>query len=358
MDRMYFGGFIDNDLKNQIGDNLQDINRLGGTANLNLSYWSFQDSLFKSDKAGIMLKIEQRADAHLNFTDDLFNLTFRGNKGFIDEPADLSRLYSGTYVYQKYGVGIFDKRTFSSVHLSLVNGQSFFETSIAEASLETDPDLDSISLQYLGTLSYSDSSRRSLNQSNGIGFAFDMNANILLKDNSGLIRVSLNNLGLIRWNENTQHWSADTSLVYTGVDIQDVLDDSLNNFNVPTLSDTLAFDRSKGRRNTALPGSASVTLLKKIKEKNFLEVGIKVRANRTYIPKLMLGYQYMLNENTLLGTRASYGGYGGLRIGANFERTYKGFYLKLATEDLPGLFLRDLHGKNLYFSLGKFIQQR
>ena len=66
----------------------------------------------------------------------------------------------------------------------------------------------------------------------------------------------------------------------------------------------------------------------------------------------------MLNENSLISGNASYGGYGDFRVGGHYEKLYRGWYLIIGSEDIPGLFLRDKFGKSAYFSLGKFIGRK
>ena len=250
LDRMYLGGFIDDNLKNQVSEELVNQNRFGGTVNGNLSYWSFSDSLLKNQDIGMMLQIEQRVDAHLSFTDDFFELTYRGTQPFLGETADLSRLYSGFYTYQKFGFGLFDKRSLSFVRLSLVNGQTFFETDISDATLHVDGNSDSLMVNYLGSINFSDSTNSGLNKNNGLGAALDLRANIPLKNDAGFIQINFKNLGFIAWNENSHNYSADTSMIYKGFDLEEIFNDGVNDFEIPTLSDTLAFTRKRGKMST------------------------------------------------------------------------------------------------------------
>ena len=358
MDRMIFGGFIDENLKRDVSDRLIDQNRLGIGANGKISYLSLKDSLFSRENLGIALHLEQRFDGFASFTDDLFTLSFYGNSDFLGQEADLSRSYASWFTYQKYGFGIFDKRHFSSISLSMVNGQNFIQAEVPEASLYTSQDADSLLLSYQGEMALSDTANSGFWNTNGIGLALDLQANIPLKEDGGFIHIELNNIGFISWYNTTHHFEADSNFLYTGVDLVDILDDDYVSSGVPALKDTLDYTESQSGKRTVLPGSAEVYLMKRLKEKHLMQAGIRVMPNRAHIPMVYLGYNYEINSSTLISTRFTVGGYGNWRVGLGYERYWKDWYVRLWTEDLPGLLLRDLQGKNAGVSIGTFIGKK
>ena len=89
-----------------------------------------------------------------------------------------------------------------------------------------------------------------------------------------------------------------------------------------------------------------------------MQAGIRVMPNRAHIPMVYLGYNYEINSSTLISTRFTVGGYGNWRVGLGYERYWKDWYVRLWTEDLPGLLLRDLQGKNAGVSIGTFIGKK
>ena len=355
-ERMAFGGTIDSELIAFIEDDLESFNRLGGNLFGGLTYYSFSDSLLNNTKWGLKINVEQRSEGFLSFSDDLFRVVFNGNTPYKGQELELSNTNIGFYTYQKMGVGVFNKSNFSEITLSMINGQSFAELQIPNASLYTSEIGDTINIEAFGFAQRSNTNRTGFGISNGVGVALDFKANIPLYDKKGYILLEVNNLGFIHWNKKSVRQEIDTTFSYIGVDILDLMDTttttSFDLFDSSTYSsDTIGL-------YTWLPTFGKVSLLREFREKDYLELGIIIRAYRAFIPQIFVGYNYFMTDNAQIGMKASYGGYGNFRVGASYEQFWKNWYFAIATEDLPGLILDDAKGRGAAFTLGKFFGQK
>lgn len=352
-DRMLFGGEIDGPLKDMVRENLQVLNRVGGEVSGGLTYYSFRDTFLNHSNWGMKVALEQKIDGFMSFSDDLFRLSFYGNTPYLGENLDFTNTRLGYISYQKIGFGVFNKRNFSGFTISLVNGNSFANTDIRSGGLYSSATGDTLEFNASGTAIYSNPNSNLLTDNNGLGVALDFVANIPLKDNGGYISFEMSDLGFIQWDNQTITNVVDTSIVFTGIDLNDFLDNN-ESTNLPELDSTL-YSTETGAVYTWLPTTVKVSLLKRIKENDYFELGINVKANKTYYPQLFAGYNYFMNDNTIVGLKASYGGYGNFRVGASIQKMWKGWFFTLATDNVPGLILKDAKGQGAAFSIGKFF---
>lgn len=355
MEKLIFGGKIDGDDKEVVNRKLKDINRLGGVADINLSYYSFIDTLLGSDKWGMKINIEDCYDLSYNFPEDFYRLLFEGNKQFAGKSVDFSEMSTDLVVFQKFGVGFFNKRNFSGATLSYVNGQDYHSLAVHDAQLFTSEIGDSLHLRYNADYTRSDSSYTGLGTGNGSGAALDFILNLPLAKNGGFISLEMENLGFIKWNDKTLHYHADSSVAYTGVDISDIFNNDLGQMEVPNIEDTLIYQIQTGSELVWLPTNFKLSLLKRIDATQYFNVGIAVKPVRANVPELYGGYNYFIDENTLITASFAYGGYGNFRVGAALQKRWKNWFVRLETEDIPGLILDDMRGRGAWFSLGKIF---
>ncbi len=353
-ERMVLGGYIDQEMIDFIDEDLESFNRMGGNLFAGMQLYSFNDSLFKKNKWGLKVKVEQRSEGFVSFSKDLFHLVFEGNTTYKGQELDLSNTNISLFTYQKMGIGIFNKRDFSEITLSMINGQSFVQLQIPNASFYTTDIGDTLILNAQGFAHRSNPNRSGFGISNGVGMALDFKANIPLYDQKGYILLEMNNLGFIHWNKKSVRQEIDTTNSYVGIDIHDLLDAQNTSSSFAVFDSTFYSSDTLGLY-TWLPTYGKVSLLRYFKEKDYLELGIIVRAYRAFIPQLFVGYNYFMTDNAQVGLKASYGGYGKFRIGASYEQFWKNWYFTVSTNDLPGLILNDAKGRGAAFSVGKFF---
>lgn len=339
MDKFIFGGHIDQQLKDNNFNRLKGLNIIGGEAEQRIDSYTPSIHPFKKEKYGMMLSFSDQHLLSASVSKDFFGLAMYGNTNYVGDTADLSYSHAKYQHYQKFSVGFYDKKTFSSVQITYIAGSKAFDLYAAESFLWTHAALDSVELQLKGEGFSTDSFSPYL-AFQGSGFSVDINYNFIFDNKKGdqqIIALKINNLGGIFWNKNTSNYFVDSTTFYTGFNVQDFIGkDSLNgrwNF-----EDTLGLVTAKHRFGEALP--LEITL-DKLADRNGKKVqsifGFKAIITPEYRPYLYGGVYYQPVSKFSGSTYLSYGGFGGLRWGLylNYWPTEK-IYIALGTADMIG----------------------
>lgn len=355
MQKLVLGGKIGQENKDHIGTTLRDMNRAGGYVGGDLLYRNFTDTLFGSTDIGLFAKMSSGYDAMVAFPEDFFHIMFNGNSAYRGKTADLSGLSARFISYHKLGAGIFHKETMSYAGISFVAGSGYSEGELFDGELYTSELGDSLALNYSGEFQVTYNGALDPLTASWPGLALDFGFNIPFHDDLGLVSVEVTNLGFVNWRRGIRTYEADSSVYWTGVDIQDLLDSSIDNLDIPLLDDSLNYTLSAEERITWLPMAIDLRWLRKIDSRGYAELAVFVKPNGIHLPRFQGAYHYLVDDQTIVSAKATVGGYGRFRLGASFEKIYRDWYISAGTEDLPGLLLYDLRGKGAWFSFGKIF---
>lgn len=354
MRKMMLGGHIESQHIDDLMGRLQDQNRAGFFGQAALELYNFRDTIFKNPDWGLSASFNTNYHAGLSFSKNLFNTVFRGNKQFAGDTISIGPMAVQFQAWQKLGLGIFSKRTLSGVTLSLVEGQAYHSMIFTDASLYTSQNGDSLSLSYNGEYIRSDENRRGWANGSGAGVAIDFDYNLPLSDKSGLISISLRDIGFVVWNESTERMRFDSVTTWQGLDIDDVFDLASDTLEFPQLSDSIF--RKSERRNfiTSLPASIHVRMIKFLNEMNFYEAGLSIWPSRAALPMIYGGMSHYLGDHFIFSERISFGGFGRFGIGAEMQWMPKGTWLlRCGSSNLAGFTMDNARGRDIYFTLGK-----
>ncbi len=355
INRFIIGGEIDDALINKTSDDLIGMNRLGINAASSLSYYNFADTLLGSSKWGLFLNLEQRFDIHSTFSKDLFNIAFKGNEEYAGKSAYFDGSAFEYLQYQKIGVGFFNKKNFSNLALSYVNGQNMVSTQVDESRLFTSASGDSLYMQYNGSVLVSDTTKNTFFSGAGTGAAIDLNWNIALRDEDAFLMLKIHNLGFIHWNDQTVNYVADSSISYTGVNIGNLYDPE-NFIEVPSPRDSLQYTESLKENWMSLPARFEIALAQKTTNGNLVEFGIAEMNRQNFAPEFSLAYHILPDGPWMFTAKTRYGGYGGFRAGIAAEfYAASAWYVKLELDDLLGGFLPQGKGRALRLGIARFF---
>ena len=123
MNTMVSGGHLSSTRNRNYVDRMEQINRFGANAHASFDVYSFNDSLLGKQNLGLKLGVSSVYSLSTGFDKNLFELTFLGNSQMLGDTVELGPFYGDFQIFQKYGVGVFDKRNLSFVQLSYVSGQ-------------------------------------------------------------------------------------------------------------------------------------------------------------------------------------------------------------------------------------------
>ncbi len=358
MNTMVNGGHLSSTRNRSYVDKMEQINRFGANAHASFDVFSFNDSLFGKQNLGLKLGVSSVYSLSTGFDKNLFELTFLGNSQMLGDTVELGPFYGDFQIFQKYGVGVFDKRNLSFVQLSYVSGQEMQQVRIDRARMFTSASGDEIQLDYTGEYYAADTSKSGLGQTKGLGLCIDGDFNLPLENNKGIVSLSVRNLGFIKWSSRTDNYSVDSSFVWNGLNIDDVIGLSENGFEMPSLKDTLGIKGNKEQKVLALPTSFHFRMLRKLNGRKSYEAGLMVMPGRTSLPFIYGGFNHYVAPGLLLTERVTFGGFGNLNMGIEAQWLLNNrLYLRAGSNQLLGFLSPNSRGMNGFFGLSFFVKR-
>jgi len=350
------GGHLEADHLNKLYDEMNTLNRAGFNVNGGLDLYNFLDTIFKRPDWGLRAGFSTNYHAFLRFNRDLYKTIYMGNKSFADQTVELGPLAAGYQSWQKFGVGIFNKKTWSSLSLSLVAGQQYQSLIVNDAALYTSATGDSLSLSYQGDYLRSDSLRKGFANGSGLGLALDFDFNLPMQDQKGVISISIRDIGFIAWNKQSQRFNFDSLTTWTGVEVNNLFQLDTDTLDLPNLKDTLNFTRKNERFAATLPASVHMRYSRFFATKHLYEAGISIWPNRAAVPMVYAGASHFISDHFLISERISYGGYGKFGVGVEAQwMPYGSWLIRVGTNNAEGFISKNTYSTSAYFTLGKFF---
>lgn len=336
---LYRGGHVERELRERSADQLRADNTAGFVLGARIG-WTGRDCFLGKRHWRPVVSIAQQEIMGLRFTEDLFRLTFFGNAAYADRTADLSPSAFQRMSFRSAGVGVTDDRTGSFLRLDLVQGGSFTEVDVSAADLYTAPDGRLLSTSLNGHFHASDTAGNGYERYNGLGASLSGRWSIALANGKFQVAVGADDLGFVRWNGHSVHLEKDTLIDYRGVDVTDLLDIDGALIGEEQLRDTFGLHFTAGAHNTLLPFRAALDVVMRVDDRTRAGIVVAQRNLTGHIPEVTLHADRRLGTGTLLGAGLTYGGAGGIRVGASARmRLCRWLWADLAIPHLPGLLL-------------------
>ncbi|MFN5182522.1 MAG: DUF5723 family protein [Bacteroidota bacterium] len=357
--RIYFGGYIDNEIKDNVSSEMQSINRFGGGVSFGLNYFSGNDS----SKYDWMIGIKNQEVINGSFSRDFFNTLFFGNKMYKGSTAYFNNTGLNYIGFQELKAGLIwknvDKGGKIGFGLSLLKGQSLVRYREIDTNfLATSLDAEQLSYNASFSLAVSDTGNRDISAFNGTGLSADLYFEAPYKSKIGPSRfiVTVNNLGFIRWNKKTMLYTIDSLLTFNGVNIDNLLvlnDSTLNIVSQDTLINNLT-SLKREKVNVNLPMNLLFMHQTEFSKNYTLRFGIRNIFNGNSTPFFFIENKINIKNKFLLGISIAYGGYNKYSAGAYFEYNNKYFTTRIGSIALQG-FLRPEKtlGQSLYLTFAK-----
>lgn len=358
---LYQGKFIDDALKNSVSSHLIANNLFGAEIFAKGTYYNL--------KKRFNIGLSENIDFGLEFTGDAFKTIFYGNKEFVGKTIDLSHTEVKFMHSQSLSFGftrdlhltkdsIFAGSRTIDYGISLVKGQNLYELIMPKGSIFTEKNGEYLDITIKGNMYQSDENNNSLGAFNGLGAGLNFKYTELNEEEFGhRLIFEIKNLGLIRWNNNTNVDKMDTTLRFEGIAIDNIFaiqDSTFNNVNVESVAGE-GLKSSKAAHFILLPFSVRVNYRKYLSSKNYLEGEITYKYWGTYIPKLIVSYGRKLTKDITAEINGGYGGYGTFHLGANiFIETFNRFQMRIGASDLGGFVLPKQFGNQGLFFIASY----
>jgi len=262
-------GFLDNDFKNNISNNLNDKNIFEGEININTSFEIKEDIYFN---------IELKNQAIGKISEDIINLGLFGNTRYLGENLNFKNDYILINRYSKVGLKkliLKKEKEELFVTPNILIGHQFFEYNIEEGELMTSANGDFIDYTIKAQSHSSEMTNFNSLKVNGIGLGLDIYYYKQIKNND--IKVSIEDIGVIKWNRNVENYTADTICYFQGIVIDDIfeINDSILNNSIDDLNSN--YQSNQNKYSLKLPFKINAILKRNINIRSLDFIKLKIK---------------------------------------------------------------------------------
>lgn len=350
MNKFLFGGKIEKELKDRAYGRLSSNNRLGGDFNYRLRTEIPFDTLFNKAGLSMIVGLESRDHIDAAFTDELFKLTFDGNKQFASQTIDIGNTNFLSYKYQSLSFGLVRYKDIDGriakegFVVSLIKGQQHEAITVPRGALYTEDLGRQIDIDINYIYNRTDTANLGLKAFNGFGISTDLFTEFYLK-NGDKMYLGINDLGFIYWNNQSLELATDSSYTFDGIYINNIFDlnDSIvNKLSKDSIINTVATTNIKDDYSIALPTALNVNYTKQFNEKWKANLGLYHKILSNYFPLIYSNVYYYFNKKFSAKIQLAYGGYGKFNSGVALAKSFsKRFSCYIGTNNIEGFIMPD-----------------
>lgn len=350
IDKFINGGFIDENQKTEALDKAKNLNHMGGELNVSLSYSNAKNHLFKN--FGFYTELSYNYNLGTQFTKDLYQLVFHGNKELAEQETvlspsafylrDANRFSFGLNKNNQLKVGLTISTFNNNTGAELTRGQFYTDANGTELTLAIEGDYFSVD---------TNKSVRFLSD-NAVGVGLDFETVFKLKEdeNSQKIYVGVKNIGLLI-HQNAYQISAKREYSYKGIEVTDLSNISSELLTSESIQDSLGVETKIENNNSLLPFEIYFFQTPSYNKPLELIYGFRYRNESAYKAFLYAGGNVKINNKTSASTYVSHGGYANFQWGLSSQAHLDQLQIGLNTNNILGFFSEKAFGKSLGVSL-------
>jgi hypothetical protein len=319
---LYKGAFIDDAAKDRESKRLKKYNRLGVDESISLN------GKYKiGNNRSVLFGINQRAFAGAHFSNDLFEMVFRGNAPFAGEDLNLKKTKLQIFDYQSIYIGLQkeseDGKYTLGASASFIRGGRYYGLKMKNMSMYTDPAGQYINLN--GDLNFSKTvsdSNTSPLKSHGIGAS--VNLFFSLKNETGRLNMEVRDLGFIEWRD-VKSYSGNSNFQYNGILINDLLSSGsslASDITLDSIATSAGITVETKNKMMFLPTTFHVNYVFMPNKKFTRTIGVRYMLAPGYIPRIYLREADELGKNFILVNTISYGGFGRFDYELGFMKSF------------------------------------
>ena len=362
--KFYKGGYIDNNLKNNVWNRTRNRNRIGADLDYGI-YGAFKlDSLCHKKNLSIFFCIRDREHFDMGFSRDLYKVGFYGNAPFAGKTADFNGFNMMLLRYQQLQIGLFSSKLDSAgrwgVGVSFLKGEQLASIYAKKAELFTSDDGQYIDFNTSMAVAKSDTAKKGYGAFNGYGASVDIyfEAPFKTKFGDSKMRVSVSDIGLIKYNDRTLYLNQDSLFHYTGYSINNLSDLQDSTIAGSTSQDSIIAGIApfkKQKVTITLPAVLNFSYETRFGKSFELSEGIHYIFNANYKLLFYVKGDFRLSPKVSVSATLSYGGYSTFNYGIGvFAKLGKGFMLYAGSNNIEGYIVpKKTTAQGAYISLVK-----
>jgi Family of unknown function (DUF5723) len=354
MNESVFGGHLEKQQLERQLQRMKSYNRIGGFATSSLQFFNFQDTLWNQPHIGLQAGIHTMYMASAHFSKNLFQLIYNGNAQTDTVPIGAVR--AQFQAYQKFSIGLFNKKNWNSLSLSFVFGQSMRDLQLYNGQLTTSSLGDTLTLSYAGHYHRSDTSMRGIANGAGLGAAVDFDYNLPMANNKGIISISIRDLGFIVWNNQASKFDFNGKSNWTGLETTNYVQNNFDSIALPNFRDSLDYERTVKSIWKPLPTRINFRYLHQLRKGNYYEFGMMLMPGTAALPQIYFGLSQQPFPSLIFSQTINYGGFGGWGVGASIQYLpKKSWYIRLETQHLGGFTMSSARSRQIQLSIAKIF---
>ena len=359
MQLFYRGGYFDQDLKSESVNRLGVKNLLGAEYGFQLGYEN--PSIASLDSLGLYVSYGISGAAGVTFTHDLFNLVFVGNQQFVGDSAFFSGTEFSSFSYRKIGVGILklNKDGVHKIGLSLISFGNYSYGIVDRGMYQADANSDTLELRLSG--SWMTDSKANHGSPVGYGIGFDYEAKLLPVQSDSLsapmLICGVRNLGVFFSTKSMNTLSLDTSIVFSGLEVNNISDFSSDLFEPSLSGDSLLPAMKQERKFRVLPFELYFYAPSDPNGKKMqLVYGMRYRHGVSMIPQIYFGGDWRPNPKTIISPYLSFGGYSYFKTGLAIRKEFGNTRIGLVFNNVPGFLTQEAYQQSIAISMSYGIK--
>lgn len=334
-DAFFYGGLIDSLAIENSYNKLEQRNSFGLQMGLNAQWQSPWTLAKEKRKWGSSYNWTFGAGIHqyaaIQFSKDLFGLTFKGGQPFAGDSLQLSPLNAEQMIFSKIGLGCYDPETHSSFLIHFVSVQQYLQAEIQNGTWYQDPSSAQIELDLMGKANLFG------NKTNAYGVALDIDYRFGDNDTSlqaKEFQLLIQNLGFARSSQNDAY-QLDGHLSFGAYSFADLQQLEVSNI-ASQLLDSLGYQKERTSTWFLLPTTIQLSKMLDWQSPQRFEAyyGALFMLRQVFTPMVYAGAEYKVSTKWHSGLGLVYGGFGGLRIQAYSALRWKRSELCLRSDNI------------------------
>jgi len=321
------------------------LNYLGGEGAYGISFSDPTHKLFGD--WGYYAEISSNTSAGVQFTKDLYELTFYGNQNSAGDTSFIGQTGYHSRSFKKFAFGIDNNKL--KIGVSYLSFSNYDQGLVQSGYIFTDSLGSNISMDINGSQFQSKSNLLQIGTGIAVDFEYRLSEKRLSKDSTSTKESSMiigfKNIGVYVSRKNAIQTTVDTTYNYNGFEINNISSFGNSVINQQQLTDSVSLNNDTTRIIGMLPFEMyfykSALGLKK-----WVSIyGFRYKILSNYRAFIYLGGNLHLEKGLNISSYISYGGYSKLQFGLALNKRYNNLLIEINSTNLLGFFSKKQYGK-------------